>query len=243
MKLEKVPSDLNDAVAKIRRLEESLAAGGVAASEVGAEQTDAKPIGFADKMVGSVKSAAKQSSDRLQLNAAYMSLGRQAVEKYAEKAAPKELREELSVALQRFKALQEEVDALGKSASLGFWTPGRVAFGGIAVAVLLLLGVVRTLGGGASRTNAGGSTQAAATRSSDGNFARAASSGTRAAEETVWCQSYCTNCGYESSKVKHLKIYWDGVLKDITSWCNQSVGIGGRQCGGLVKTRLCYPPN
>lgn len=178
-KLEKVPSDLADAVAKIRRLEESLAAGGIAATEAGAEQTDAKPSGFAGKMVGNVKSAAKQSSTRVQLNSAYMSLGRQAVERYGEKAAPKELREELSVALQKSKALQEEVDALGKSASLGFWTPGRVAFGGIAVAVLLLFGVVRTLSGGASRNYGGSSTQAAATRSSSNDSSRAAVSNNR----------------------------------------------------------------
>lgn len=178
-KLEKVPSDLADAVAKIRRLEESLAAGGAAATEAGAEQIDAKPTGFAGKMVGNVKSAAKQSSDRVQLNAAYMSLGRQAVEKYGEKAAPKELREELSVALQKSKALQEEVDALGKSASLGFWTPGRVAFGGIAVAVLLLFGVVRTLSGGASRNYGGSSTQAATTRSSSNDSSRTAVSNSR----------------------------------------------------------------
>ena len=61
--------------------------------------------------------------------------------------------------------------------------------------------------------------------------------------EKVWCQYYCTNCGYESSKVEHPKIYWESVLKDVEGVCNQTVSVvGGKKCGGLVKGRLCKPP-
>lgn len=249
-KLEKVPSDLAGTVAKIQRLEESLAAGGVAAAEAGAEQTDSKPSGFAGKMVGNVKSAAKQSSDRVQLNAAYMSLGRQAVEKYGEKAAPKELREQLSVALQKAKALQEEVNALGKSASLGFWTPGRVAFGGIAVAVLLLFGVVRTLSGGGSRNYGGSSTQAAATRTSNDDSSRSASSNTRtndvdpgvafmqvlmgmAAQQQQQQRQYGSPMGNGPAQQQMLCPYCAGTGTKEDNWtkCGWCWGSGVRQVG------------
>ena len=180
--LAETPSGLEDGVAKIRRLEESLAVGGAASVEVGDEKGDAKPSSFANKVVGvvgNVKAAAKQFSRRVQLNAACVWLGRQAVEKFGEKAPPQELQEELFAALHKAEALRAEVDALSKSARIGICTPGRLAFGGAAVALLLLFIAGRTFSGASSADRSASAVEPEATSSRTDDTPRQASSNSR----------------------------------------------------------------
>lgn len=175
-KLEKVPQDLAESVAKTRGFEDARAGKD---TSLEAEPSDTKPNGFAGKMLGNVRNAAKQSQLLVQLNTAYVTLGRQAVEKYGEKAAPQELREELAAALQKSITLRAELDALSKAAGHSFWTPRRVAIGAACVALVALFVAARSFSGASSKGYGASSTQSASTQTRDEDSARSVSSSAR----------------------------------------------------------------
>lgn len=81
--------------------------------------------------------AASDATTSVQLTAAYVQLGRVALEKYGDKAVPKELMAELNTANDRRGRLLDEIAALETDGGVGFLTVRRVAL--IALCGLPLL--------------------------------------------------------------------------------------------------------
>jgi len=137
--LEKLPAELEHHRRNIRQLE-----AGIAETP---EETKSDPAGgFAAKAKQfaqqAAQTAAKVTGDAaagVQIQAAYVSLGKEAVDKYGEKAVPKELVGDVSAANATRTSLQEEIASLRNVASIGFLSPKRLVLG---IGICAALGVV-----------------------------------------------------------------------------------------------------
>jgi hypothetical protein len=131
--LAKLPPDLAGHVERIRQLE----------ATVGPSSLDTSTVddsGFAAKAKQLAHKAAKATSDAattLKINSAYATLGREAVLKYGEKAAPKEMTAELSALNAKQEALTAEIAALEASHAGGIVTPKRLVLAATFCGVLL----------------------------------------------------------------------------------------------------------
>lgn len=86
--------------------------------------------------------AASDATTSVQLTAAYVQLGRVALEKYGDKAVPKELMAELNTANDRRGRLLNEIAALETAGGVGFLTVRRVALVALCGLPLLVVGLL-----------------------------------------------------------------------------------------------------
>ena len=134
--LKNLPADLVPFRDKITQLENSKA---VQPEPPKADGTS----GFAAKAKQLAVRASKAAGDAaaaVQLQAAYVALGKQAIEKYGEKAIPKEVVGEYGSLVTQRDGLKSEIELLASASGLGAVTPKRLAIAGVVVC--LLLGVV-----------------------------------------------------------------------------------------------------
>jgi hypothetical protein len=135
-----LPTDLVPFRDKITQLKASMIAQ--------PEQPRAEEVGgFANKAKQLAAKASKAAGDTaavVQLQAAYVALGKQAVEKYGEKAIPKEVVEEYRSLITQRDTLKVEVESLGFAPGQGFVTPKRLAIAGTLVCLLVAVTVVRS---------------------------------------------------------------------------------------------------
>lgn len=145
-RLEVVPPELVPFRDRIVTLESQLAS--PAPTELTSSQEE--PKGFAQKakqlaqQVG--QKAAKATSDAtasVQIQAAYVGLGKEAVARYGHKAVPKELRSDLLAVEEQAKTLAEEIAGLQSASAVGALTPRRLvlAAGSLAALVFLVFAV------------------------------------------------------------------------------------------------------
>lgn len=144
VRLVKLPSDLMSYQEKIRAFEATLG------STAGADAADS-PGGLAAKAKHMAHQAAKKTADaatNLQLQAAYVGLGKAAIEKYGRKAVPKEIVGDFDAAEARIAELSTEIKSLQNSSGVGILTPRRIVLvGGALLAVSIGLVLLRGLGG------------------------------------------------------------------------------------------------
>lgn len=146
--MEKLPPDLAGHCEVIKELE-----AGIANTP---ELPKSEPaVGFAAKAKQiaqhAAKKAAKATGDAaatVQIQAAYVALGKAAVERYGLKAVPKQLQSDLSAAERQIEALTEEIAALKNASAVGSLTPRRVVLAAGSLAGLFaLVFVIRSVGG------------------------------------------------------------------------------------------------
>lgn len=131
--IKNLPADLVPFRDKIMRLEASMIAQPETprADEAGGFAAKAK------QLAARASKAAGDAAAAVQLQAAYVALGKQAVEKYGEKAIPKEVVEEFRSLITQRDGLKAEIESLASAPGQGVVTPKRLAIVG-AVACLLL---------------------------------------------------------------------------------------------------------
>lgn len=150
--LAKLPPALAEQVTRIRQLEAAVAAGPVDSPATGES-------GFAAKAKQLAQKAAKATADAatgIQITSAYMTLGREAVRQFGEKAVPKEYKAEFTTLNAQQESLTAEIKQLEETHSGGIVTPKRLVLAGMLVAVLfggvvLIRGVGSLLGSGAPK--------------------------------------------------------------------------------------------
>jgi hypothetical protein len=136
--LEKLPPALVHHREKIRALEAGIAAKPEEPATAPAEGFAAKAKHFAQQAAQKASKASADAAATMQIHAAYVSLGKAAVEKYGEKAVPKELAAGLTEALQSRTSMQQEIDVLKGASKIGFLTPTRALFGTLSLAAVLV---------------------------------------------------------------------------------------------------------
>lgn len=213
--LDKLPPDLIHHREKIRALEAQIA-------RKPAEPTAAPTEGFAAKAKHVARQAAqkasKASSDAaatMQIHAAYVSLGKAAVEKYGDKGVPKEILPELQTANANISQLQDEIAALSASSHHGVLTPSRLLLvGGITAAVVLCVFLLRSFQSDESRIEDGSNEQAVATSRASGQSASREASiadeigadadATRANSTFSWDETYSPKTATRKSSTRQL---------------------------------------
>lgn len=132
--LAQCPPELMGLRDKIRSLEAQIAA-------VPAEETSAAATGLAANAKKLAQQAAKATSDAAataQIHAAYVSLGKAAVDKYGGKSVPHEVLPDLQQANRSIAELKKEIATLSAASDKGFLTSGRLLLlGGLGTAVVL----------------------------------------------------------------------------------------------------------
>jgi hypothetical protein len=143
MAVAKLPPDLEQRRAAIQQLEAQSAAAqdleeardpGKSASGFAAKATQ-----FAQQAARKAAKATGDAARSAQIQASYVALGKAAVEKYGEKAAPQPLRPQIAEQMTRLVQLRREIAELSKG-SFGHWfTPMRgLQVGGIAISLLII---------------------------------------------------------------------------------------------------------
>lgn len=142
-----LPPDLVPHREKIRELEAAIAK---KTEEPKADPTAgfaAKAKHLAQQAASKTAKATADAAATVKIQAAYVSLGRQAVEKYGSKALPEDLRERHEAAVQKRSSLVASIADLSSVPRKTFLTPRRVALIGVAICALLALVVVRSAAG------------------------------------------------------------------------------------------------
>lgn len=136
--LAQLPPELSSLREKIRSLEAQIAS--APAKDLGEAAS-----GFAAKAKQLAQQAAKATSDAAataQIHAAYVSLGKAAVEKYGDKSVPKEVLPDLLAARATASTLASEIEAVNLSANQGWLSPARLLAASGVVGALLLGGLI-----------------------------------------------------------------------------------------------------
>jgi hypothetical protein len=144
--LEKLPPDLLPHRDRIRALEAAIATKPEEPATAPAEGFAAKAKQLAQAAAQKASKASSDAAATMQIQAAYVALGKDAVEKYGDKAVPKQLVPELESAKSRAKELSTEIEALGAASAVGFLTPRRAAIAGLCLAALLVAVTARSVG-------------------------------------------------------------------------------------------------
>jgi len=146
--LEKLPPDLTPHRDKIRGLEARIATKPEQPAAAPAEGLAAKAKHLAQQAAQKASKASGDAAAMVQLQAAYVSLGRAAVDKCGEKAVPENLAAGLAEALQARKSMQQEIDILKGASKIGFLTPTRAIVGTLTLAVVVMAYVFLIRGDG-----------------------------------------------------------------------------------------------
>ena len=136
--IDKLPPDLVSHRDKIRGLESRMAATPEEPTAAPAEGFAAKAKHLAQQAARKASKVTADASATMQIHAAYVSLGKAAVEKYGEKAVPKDLAAGLTEALQSRASMEQEIDSLKGASQIGFLTPMRALVGTLTLAALLM---------------------------------------------------------------------------------------------------------
>jgi hypothetical protein len=135
--LEKLPPDLVPHREKIRSLEAGINSKSEELPAAPAEGFAAKAKHLAQQAAQKASKATADAAATMQIQAAYVGLGKEAVEKYGEKAIPKELHAELATAQASHESLLREISCLRESSRVGLLTPTRVLAGLAALGLTL----------------------------------------------------------------------------------------------------------
>jgi hypothetical protein len=150
--LDNLPPDLVPNREKIRQLEAAIAKKPEELSATPSEGFAAKAKHLAQQAAQKAAKATADAAATMRIQAEYVALGKAAVEKYGEKAIPKELAADLANAQASREVLAHEVDELRQSSRVGLFTPARVlAVAGALVAVGLGFVVLRSRSGDDAR--------------------------------------------------------------------------------------------
>lgn len=144
--LVKLPPDLLPHRDKIRALEAAIAATAEEPPTAPAEGFAAKAKQLARQAAQRAAKASADAAATMQIQAAYVALGKDAVDRYGDKAVPKQLAPDLASARARAQELGAEIAALEAASSVGFLTPRRAAIAGLCLAALLVAFTARSLG-------------------------------------------------------------------------------------------------
>jgi hypothetical protein len=170
--LERLPPDLVTHRDKIRALEARIAARPEEPTTAPAEGFAAKAKQLAQQAAQKASKVSADAAATMQIQAAYVALGKGAVEKYGDKSVPKEILPELQAAKATISQLQEDIAALSASSHHGVFTPSRLLLvGGIGAAVVLCVTLLRSFRGDESRIEDGSNAQAVSTSRDTGQSA------------------------------------------------------------------------
>jgi hypothetical protein len=134
--LETLPPELVHYREKIRALEAGINTKLEELPTAPAEGFAAKAKHLAHQAAQKASKATADAAATMQIQAAYVSLGKEAVEKFGEKAIPKEFAADLGSACEARDVLLQEISTLRSSAKFGFFTPQRALLAGLAVLAL-----------------------------------------------------------------------------------------------------------
>lgn len=142
--LPELPPELAPHKQRIDQLVSALGAMSEAADED-------QPSGFAAKAKQVAQRASKATSDaakNVQLQAAYVTCGKNAVERFGMQYVPESLQPDLTAAKQRVDTLNAEISELSTAHSTGLFSPQKLLLvGGGILGLLLALILLRSLGG------------------------------------------------------------------------------------------------
>jgi hypothetical protein len=138
-----LPPDLLPHRERIRELEAAIAAKPEEPKSEPASGFAAKAKQMAQLAASKTAKATADAAASMKIQAAYVALGRQAIDKYGQNPLPQELREQYEAAMQKQAALADEIRTLKSASGKGFVTPGRLALFGVAACVLLGLWTLR----------------------------------------------------------------------------------------------------
>ncbi len=117
----------------------------------------AKAKQVAQQVAQKASQAMANASAQVQIQAAYVACGKEAVQRFGLKAIPKELQADWTAANDQIEKLTSEITELQAKNSVGAFTPRRLVLaGGFIASVLLALFLLRSVGGflfGGSRTD------------------------------------------------------------------------------------------
>lgn len=136
--LAQLPTELAALRDKVRSLEAQIAA-------VPVKEPSEAATGLAAKAKQLAQQAAKATSDAAataQIHAAYVSLGKAAVNKYGDKSVPKDVLPDLLAARATASTLASEIEAVNLSANQGWLSPARLLTASGIVGALLLGGLI-----------------------------------------------------------------------------------------------------
>jgi len=134
--MEKLPADLEHRRQTLRQLEAGITA---TPEEIKSDPTGgfaAKAKQFARQATQKAAKAIGDASATVQIQVAYVAIGKTAVETYGEKAVPKELRPDLAAATAKYAELESGIAELMATTSVRFCRPPRLAIIGIGLFLL-----------------------------------------------------------------------------------------------------------
>jgi hypothetical protein len=135
---DKLPADLEHHREKIRHLESGIAATPEEIKSDPAGGFAAKAKQFAQQAAQKAAKATGDAAATVQIQAAYVALGKEAVEKYGDKAVPKEFQSSLSDALRARTSLEDDIRRLQQDSGVTLGSFPRLALMGTALWVLCL---------------------------------------------------------------------------------------------------------
>ena len=145
---DKLPAELEQHRQNIRQLEADIAA---APKEMNSDPTGgfvAKAKEFAQQTAHMAAKATGDAAASVQIHAAYVACGKEAVQRYGLKAVPTDMHAGLSATTDKITDLTKEIADIQACTSQGLVTPRRILLvGGSLLGLLLALFVLRTLGG------------------------------------------------------------------------------------------------
>lgn len=136
--LEKLPPDLVSYRDRIRSLEAGIAAKPEEPVAAPAEGFAAKAKHLAQQAAQKASKASANAAATMQIQATYVSLGKAAIDKYGEKAIPKEMADDFRKLHESRNALNAEIESLAAASHVGVLTPKRILVGVVAVGCLCL---------------------------------------------------------------------------------------------------------
>lgn len=135
-----LPADLVHHRQRIQDLEASIAAKPEQPKQDAAVGLAAKAKQFAKQAASTTVKATSDTASKVKIQAAYVALGKQAIETYGVQALPQELREQYESIRHKQVALSDEIGAIASTRSKKFFSYGRLAI--IGTCLFLLLGFV-----------------------------------------------------------------------------------------------------
>lgn len=142
-----LPPDLVPHREKIRELEAAIATKPEEPKSEPASGFAAKAKQLAQQAASKTAKATADAAATVKIQAAYVTLGKQAIEKYGPKALPQDLREQYDSAMHKQADLTGELTALKGTSGNRLVTPGRLAVIGSVACLLLGLWTLRGITG------------------------------------------------------------------------------------------------
>lgn len=133
----KLPPDLVVHRDKIRELEAAIATKSEEPNSEPASGFAAKAKQIAQQAASKTAKATADAAASMKIQAAYVAVGRQAIEKYGQKALPQEFREQYEAAMQKQTLLEDAIARLNVAPRNSFVTPARLGILVVSIATLV----------------------------------------------------------------------------------------------------------